>query len=56
MSTNISVVITRFINIIIFNKSDESIKDIVDVLVTDAHGVSLFGTKVPNKECKNEVN
>ena len=35
---------------VIFNKGDEQIKDIVDILITDAKGVSLFGNRVLEKE------
>jgi tRNA-2-methylthio-N6-dimethylallyladenosine synthase len=41
---------------VIFNKSDENIKDIIDILITDAKGISLFGNRVSEKELMNEIN
>jgi len=41
---------------VIFDKSDEHVKDIVDILITDAQGVSLFGYRVSEKELMYEVN
>ena len=41
---------------VIFNKSDEKMKDVVDILITDAQGVSLFGNRVIDKESIHEVN
>jgi tRNA-2-methylthio-N6-dimethylallyladenosine synthase len=41
---------------VIFNKSDEQVKDIVDILITDAQGVSLFGNRISEKELMHEVN
>ena len=41
---------------VIFNKSDEKIKDIVDILINDAKGISLFGSRISEKELMNEIN
>ena len=41
---------------VIFNKSDEKMKDIVDILITDAQGISLFGNRISKKELIHEVN
>ena len=41
---------------VIFNKSGEYVKDIVDILISDAQGVSLFGRRISDKELINEVN
>ena len=41
---------------VIFDKSDEKIKDIVNVLIQDAQGVSMFGNRVLEKELIHEVN
>ena len=41
---------------VIFNKTNENIKDIVDVIINDAHGVTLFGNRLFKKEFANEVN
>ena len=38
----------------VFDKGTEKIGDVVDLLITDARGVTLFGTNV-NQEYKNEV-
>lgn len=40
---------------VIFNKSDENIKDIINILITDAQGVSLFGKRVREKESLDEI-
>ena len=41
---------------VIFDKNDEQIKDIVNVLIQDAQGVSMFGDRVLEKEMIHEVN
>jgi len=41
---------------VIFDKNDEQIKDIVNVLIQDAQGVSMFGNRVLEKEMIYEVN
>ena len=41
---------------VIFDKNDEQIKDIVDILIQDAQGVSLFGNRVLDKELVDEIN
>ena len=41
---------------VVFDKNNEKIKDIVDVEIVDAKGVTLFGNRVLNKECAYEVN
>ena len=41
---------------VIFNKSDEKNKDIVDILINDAKGISLFGSRISEKELMNEIN
>ena len=41
---------------VIFNKTNENIKDIVDVIIHDAHGVTLFGDRLFKKELANEIN
>ena len=41
---------------VIFDKSDEKIKDIVSVLIQDAQGVTLFGKRMKLKEPVYEVN
>ena len=41
---------------VIFDKNDEQIKDIVNVLIQDAQGVSMFGNRVLEKEMIHEVN
>ncbi len=41
---------------VIFDKTNEKIKDIVDVLIQDAQGVTLFGKRVSEKEHVYEVN
>jgi tRNA-2-methylthio-N6-dimethylallyladenosine synthase len=41
---------------VIFNKGDEKIKDIVEILITDAQGISLFGNRVVEKESMHEIN
>ena len=41
---------------VVFDKNNEKIKDIVDVKIVDAKGVTLFGNRVLNKECTYEVN
>ncbi len=41
---------------VIFDKKDEQIKDIVDILIQDAQGVSMFGNRVLEKEMIHEVN
>jgi tRNA-2-methylthio-N6-dimethylallyladenosine synthase len=41
---------------VIFYKSDERMKDLVDILITDAQGVSLFGNRVLEKELMHEIN
>ena len=41
---------------VIFDKSDEKIKDVVNVLIQDAQGVSMFGNRVLEKELIHEVN
>ena len=39
---------------VVFNKGDTQIKEMVDVKIEDAHGVTLFG-KITNQEYINEV-
>ena len=41
---------------VIFDKKDEQIKDIVDILIQDAQGVSMFGNRILEKEMIHEVN
>ena len=41
---------------VIFDKNDEQIKDIVNILIQDAQGVSMFGNRVLEKEIIHEVN
>ncbi len=41
---------------VIFDKNDEQLKDIVDILIQDAQGVSLFGNRVLEKELVDEIN
>ncbi len=41
---------------VIFDKNDEQIKDIVDILIHDAQGVSMFGNRVLEKEMIHEIN
>jgi len=41
---------------VIFDKNDEQIKDIVNILIQDAQGVSMFGNRVLEKEMIHEVN
>ena len=41
---------------VIFDKNDEQIKDIVNVLIQDAQGVSMFGNRILEKEIIHEVN
>ena len=41
---------------VIFNKGNEKIKDIVDILIQDAQGVSLFGNQVLEREMIHEIN
>ena len=43
-------------NWVIFNKTSERIKDMVDVIIQDAQGVSLLGKRVFEKELAYEVN
>ena len=40
---------------VIFNKGNEKIKDIVNIFIQDAKGISLFGNQVVEKEMKHEV-
>jgi len=41
---------------VIFETNDEQIKDIVNILIQDAQGVSMFGNRVLEKEMIHEVN
>ena len=41
---------------VIFDKNDEQLKDIVDILIQDTQGVSLFGNRVVDKELVDEIN
>ena len=41
---------------VIFDKGNEQLKDIVDILIQDAKGVSLFGKRVLEMEMIHEVN
>ena len=41
---------------VIFDKTDENIKDMVDIIIKDAQGVTLLGNRVLEKEPKNEAN
>jgi len=41
---------------VIFNKTNEKPKDIVNVLIQDAQGVSLFGERILEKELVHEIN
>ena len=41
---------------VIFNKHCEQLKDIVDILIQDAQGVSLFGNRVLDEELLDEIN
>ena len=41
---------------VIFNKKNEKIHDIVDVLIQDAQGMSMFGSRILDKDAKNEIN
>ena len=40
----------------IFDKTNEKIKDMVDILIKEAHGVTLLGNRVLEKEPAYEVN
>ena len=40
----------------LFDKINENIKDMVDVYIQDAKGVTLLGNRVLEKEPANEVN
>ena len=41
---------------VIFDKNGEQLEDIVDILIQDAQGVSLFGNRVLDKELVDEIN
>ena len=41
---------------VIFDKGNEQPKDIIDILIQDAQGVSLFGQRVLEKEMIHEIN
>ncbi|MDP6852559.1 MAG: tRNA (N6-isopentenyl adenosine(37)-C2)-methylthiotransferase MiaB [Candidatus Marinimicrobia bacterium] len=41
---------------VIFDKTNEKPKDIVNVLIQDAQGVSLFGERIMEKELVHEIN
>ena len=41
---------------VIFDKNDEQIKDIVNILIKDAQGGSMFGKRVLEKEMIHEIN
>ena len=41
---------------VIFDKNGEHLKDIVDILIQNAQGVSLFGNRVLDKELVDEIN
>jgi len=41
---------------VIFDKGNAQLKDIVDILIHDAQGVSLFGNRVLKKEKIHEIN
>ena len=41
---------------VIFDKNGEYLKDIVDILIQNAQGVSLFGNRVLDKELVDEIN
>ena len=41
---------------VIFNKKNEKIHDIVDVLIQDAQGMSMFGSRILDKDAENEIN
>ena len=41
---------------VIFDKGQERLKDIVDILIQDAQGISLFGNRVLEKEMIHEIN
>ena len=41
---------------VVFDKTNEKIKDIVNVLIQDARGVTLFGNRILDKELLDEVN
>ena len=41
---------------VIFDKINENIKDMVDVYIQDAKGVTLLGNRVLEKEPAHEVN
>ena len=41
---------------VIFDKGNEQLKDIVDILIKDARGVSLFGNRMLAKEMIHEIN
>ena len=40
---------------VIFDKNNEKIKDIVNIEITDAKGVTLFGKCLENKEFIHEI-
>ena len=41
---------------VVFDKKNENIKDIVQVKIIDAKGVTLFGESISNKEFSYEIN
>ena len=41
---------------VIFDKNGEQLKDIVNILIQDAQGVSLFGNRVLDEELLDEIN
>jgi hypothetical protein len=41
---------------VIFDKGNTQLKDIVDIFIQDAKGVSLFGNRVLKKEKIYEIN
>ena len=41
---------------VIFNKNNECFQDIVDVLIQDAQGMSLFGSRILEKDLEYEIN
>ena len=41
---------------VIFSKKNEKIHDIVDVLIQDAQGMSMFGSRILDKDAENEIN
>ena len=51
----ISIFLSSFTSLI-FDKGNTQLKDIVDILIHDAQGVSLFGKRVLKKEKINEIN